>query len=142
MISEAPIIINTIKQRRDIWFEHILRLQELLQFVLEGSEEGTSLRGRPQKEYTCQIIEDVGFWSLSELKRVADRRSSWRTTAYQLGLTTLRRRLFVTYIHIRSNIGPFLWHKKLVNHKNYIFFIRIFFISIFFITRQPVSKPT
>lgn len=55
----------------------------LLALILEGCVEGKNSRGRPQMEYTQQIIKDQGCNSYEETKRKASNRDEWRISTNQ-----------------------------------------------------------
>ena len=81
--EEAPVLWKTVKKRRDIWMGHILRHESLLHTIMEGLVEGKRARGRPRRKYISQIMQDLGCGSFTELKRLADNRTEWRTAANQ-----------------------------------------------------------
>ena len=74
------IHICTVKRRKANWIGHILRVNCLLKYVIEGKIEGrvevTGRRGRRRKQLRDDHKEKRGYWKLNE---EALDRTVWRT---------------------------------------------------------------
>lgn len=59
-------IMTKTRHWRNIWIDHIVWHQRLLQIILEGSAESINHRGRPKKKYMNQLIKGTknAAWKL------------------------------------------------------------------------------
>ena len=83
-IGEERQLVAQIRIRRAKWMGHLLRHENLVHTIIEGTVEGNNRRGRPKKEFMGQVKEDAGAISYQELKRKIEDRVNWRTICREL----------------------------------------------------------
>lgn len=82
--GETRSFLETLKTRKAKSIGCIQRYNNLLGRIIEGTTEGKNTRGTGQPpDYVSQIVRDTDCRSCCELKRNAEKRHEWKTTANQ-----------------------------------------------------------
>lgn len=77
-VQEEKHILKTASKRRHKWIGHILRHNEYMTNILEGTLEGSSTRGRPRQQYMEDVTKECKQRNYKDMKRVASNRQKWR----------------------------------------------------------------
>jgi hypothetical protein len=72
--QEKRVLWNNIVQRSDRLIGHLLRHEDLLKTVTEGTVEGKMCRGRPRPSFIQKSVSDVRYKNYTEMKRLTESR--------------------------------------------------------------------
>ena len=75
--TEQLCIIPTITKRKNTYFGHMIRRNDIHRLLLEGPMKLERSRGRPITEWITNITEWTGMW-YQDLVRLAQDREPWR----------------------------------------------------------------
>ena len=73
-VNESRTLLRTIQKRKSVWMGHVIRGNDLLTTVIEGTVEGQRRRGRKRHK----LMDDVKGERYEDMKNMARNRSKWR----------------------------------------------------------------
>jgi len=73
-VDEERKLLKVIKERKRRWLGHVMRGENLLKAVIEGTVEGRNKRGRKRMKMT----DDLERGEYAYVKRKAQDRKGWR----------------------------------------------------------------
>jgi hypothetical protein len=96
IVKKERNVVQTIKDRKAKWIDHILHRKRLLIHFIEGKIEMTGGGGRRHKQLLNDIKEKRGYWKLKE--KALDH-TVWRTRfergcGHVLNIHRVRKRLY------------------------------------------------
>ena len=80
-------MLNTVRQRKAVYFGHLIRARGLQRLLLEGKVESAKRRGPQRSTWAKDIFKWTGM-KYGECVRCADDRKKWRSMVANLGYET------------------------------------------------------